>query len=263
MTRESKLALIVGFVLILLVGVVVSDHLSQASNDTIDPNTGIERTQPIAQLPTGEQQRTAIDSAIKRERPIEPSVRNPLIADNTRIDSDPIDDGPIVITQAPREQSLFDRMRDSMSTLTENGAPVLAAQTEERERPSRTYTVRSDDSLYAIARSLLGDANRWREIHALNARLLGPDAVIQPGMVLRIPDDAIALPIRSQREQERPSSRPSVAPTTYEVQPGDALSLISQNLLGTSKRAQEIADLNGLDDLNDIRVGMVLKIPAR
>lgn len=262
MTRESKLALIVGFVLILLVGVVVSDHLSQASNDTIDPNTGIERAQPIAQLPTGEQQRSAIDSAIKTQRPVESASRNPLILDN-RVDT-PIDDAPIVISQVPREESLLDRVRDSVNAFGENGAPVLAAQTDERDSPSRTYTVRSDDSLYSIARSLLGDGNRWREIHTLNARLLGPDAVIQPGMVLQIPADARAQTRRStQREQERTASRPSVAPTTYEVQPGDALSLISQNLLGTSKRAQEIAELNGLDDLDDIRVGMVLKIPAR
>ena len=33
MTRENKLALIIGFGLILVVGILVSDHFSPASND--------------------------------------------------------------------------------------------------------------------------------------------------------------------------------------------------------------------------------------
>ena len=251
MTRESKLALIVGFVLILVVGVLVSDHLSQASSDTIDPNTGIERAVPIADLPTGQQQRAIIDQAIVEESPIELATRHPLI-----------DDEPVVIAQAPREESLFDRMRESVNSLSDVGAPTLIAQS--RPEPTRTYTVQSNDSLYAIARSMLGDGERWREIHTLNAKLLGPDPVLQPGMLLTLPSDAKGNETSTnRRETATPSSRPSVAPTTYEVQPGDALSLISQKLLGTSKRAREIADLNGLKDLDDIRIGMVLKIPAR
>ncbi|MCA9303657.1 MAG: LysM peptidoglycan-binding domain-containing protein [Phycisphaerales bacterium] len=251
MTRESKLALIVGFVLILVVGVLVSDHLSQASNDTIDPNTGIERAQPIAELPSGQHERAVIENSIRQESPLEFAPRNPLI-----------DDEPIVITQAPREDSLFDRMRESVNSLSENGAPTLIAQS--RPEPARTYTVQSNDSLYAIARSMLGDGERWREIHTLNARLLGPDPVLQPGMVLTLPSDAKGTePAPVRRETAKPSSRSGVAPTTYEVQPGDVLSMISQRLLGTSKRAREIADLNGLKDLDDIRIGMVLKIPAR
>lgn len=251
MTRESKLALIIGFVLILVVGVLVSDHLSQASSDTIDPNTGIERAQPIAELPTGQHERAVIENAIKPEPPSAVAERNPLVIDE-----------PIVISQAPREDSLFDRVRESVGSLSENGAPTLAAHSQ--PAPTPTYTVRSNDSLYAIARSLLGDGERWREIHTLNAKQLGPDPVLQPGMVLRLPADARGGAQRTARsEPDRDTPRLGITPTTYEVQPGDVLGMISQRLLGTSKRAREIADLNGLEDLDDIRIGMVLKIPAR
>lgn len=258
MTRESKLALIIGFVLILVVGVLVSDHLSQASNATIDPNTGIERTQPFAVLPDGQHQRAVIDNAIENPPSAGNTARNPLL------------DEPIVIAQGAREPSVIHSIFDKVGSLTDTGVPGLVADgeikgnTEDQPKAQRSYTVRANDSLYAIARSLLGDGERWREIHTLNARLLGPDAVLQPGMVLVLPSDARgSTGSTTLSDQRRPIAPRPVAPTTYEVQPGDALSMISQRLLGTSKRAREIADLNGLKDLDDIRIGMVLKIPAR
>ena len=62
MTKESKLALIIGFVLVLVVGVLVSDHFSQASkmsHDTLEPGEA-EVSTPIASL--GDRDRNAINS---------------------------------------------------------------------------------------------------------------------------------------------------------------------------------------------------------
>ncbi|MFD9305777.1 LysM peptidoglycan-binding domain-containing protein [Streptomyces sp. NPDC060048] len=52
----------------------------------------------------------------------------------------------------------------------------------------RTYTVRSGDSLSAIARRELGNEGRWRELYAMNKGVIGsnPD-MIQPGMQLVLP----------------------------------------------------------------------------
>ncbi len=52
----------------------------------------------------------------------------------------------------------------------------------------RTYTVVSGDSLSKIAKNLLGDANRWGEIHQLNADTVKNPNAIHPGQVLKIPD---------------------------------------------------------------------------
>lgn len=51
-----------------------------------------------------------------------------------------------------------------------------------------SYTVKSGDSLSAIAKSQLGDANRWREIYDANRDVIGdnPDR-IHPGQDLTIP----------------------------------------------------------------------------
>ncbi|MGZ3447491.1 MAG: LysM peptidoglycan-binding domain-containing protein [Myxococcaceae bacterium] len=52
----------------------------------------------------------------------------------------------------------------------------------------RTYTVRSGDSLSKIAKSLLGDAKKWRLLYEANKDVVGsnPD-LIKPGQVLKIP----------------------------------------------------------------------------
>ena len=52
----------------------------------------------------------------------------------------------------------------------------------------RTYTVVAGDSLSKIAKKLLGNANRWREIHELNKDTVKNPDVIHPGQVLKIPD---------------------------------------------------------------------------
>ncbi|SEW49623.1 LysM domain-containing protein, partial [Enterocloster clostridioformis] len=51
--------------------------------------------------------------------------------------------------------------------------PIPAAASPEPERPAarpqvKTYTVKSGDCLWNIAKKQLGDGNRWKEIHNLN-----------------------------------------------------------------------------------------------
>jgi nucleoid-associated protein YgaU len=51
------------------------------------------------------------------------------------------------------------------------------------------WVVERGDSLSSIARNLLGDVGRWREIYELNKdRIENPD-VLTPGLVLRIPEE--------------------------------------------------------------------------
>ena len=62
-----------------------------------------------------------------------------------------------------------------------------------QNRPPATYTVKAGDSLSAIAGKVLGNANRWSEIYALNRDLIGPNpGMIRVGMTLKIPGGAVA-----------------------------------------------------------------------
>lgn len=53
---------------------------------------------------------------------------------------------------------------------------------------ARTYTVAAGDSLSKIAKKLLGNANRWPEIHRVNKDVIKNPDLIHPGQVLKIPD---------------------------------------------------------------------------
>ena len=53
----------------------------------------------------------------------------------------------------------------------------------------KTYTVASGDSLSKIAKKVLGNANRWREIFDANRDQIDNPDLIQPGQVLKLPAD--------------------------------------------------------------------------
>jgi LysM repeat protein len=69
-------------------------------------------------------------------------------------------------------------------------APAVVATTQQT-RPAppapKTYTVKPGDTLWAIAKQILGDGGRWREIYNNNVDVIGKDPnLIRPGQVLRI-----------------------------------------------------------------------------
>ena len=125
----------------------------------------------------------------------------------------------------------------------------------------RMITVQAGDSLSEIAAEHLGSAGSWKKIMAVNPELEKPEH-ITPGMKLRIPVD----------EPPSTTERPAVGSTntpansnnkTYKVKAGDNLYRIAAKTLGDGERFKEIfeANRNKLSSANDIRPGMVLKIP--
>jgi nucleoid-associated protein YgaU len=63
--------------------------------------------------------------------------------------------------------------------VTGGGAPAASA--------GRTYTVKSGDTLSAIAKQHLGDANAYMKIFEANRDQLSDPNLIKPGQVLKIP----------------------------------------------------------------------------
>lgn len=58
---------------------------------------------------------------------------------------------------------------------------------EEAAPETRTYTVKSGDSLSAIAKREYGDANAWRVIFEANRDQIDNPDLIHPGQTLQIP----------------------------------------------------------------------------
>lgn len=233
MTREHKLALVVGFGLILFVGILVSDHLAADTrgHDGL-PSASIEIEAPItslalvdARVPLTEPEATQAPPPIQPEivlaRPMSPLQSNGRIASQR----DPLAGRGMTTPPAPRE---------------------------------RTHVVRRGETLSGIAKRFYGDAGRWKRIANANP---GIDADrLRTGATLRIPAEADTVgPARRTAAREVPAAAPDTR--NYTVRSGDSLARIARRQLGKESRWREIVRLNGLP--NEVVVpGQVLTLPV-
>lgn len=63
---------------------------------------------------------------------------------------------------------------------------VLSPERPNTKPEPSSYTVKSGDSLFMIAKRILGDGNRWREIYEKNKTVIGDPNLIYPGQVLQL-----------------------------------------------------------------------------
>lgn len=96
-----------------------------------------------------------------------------------------------------------------------------------RAQTATLYQVASGDSLYAIAKTLLGSGGRWRELYAANRDKLTSPSLIRVGMTLTVP---------------QAPGRPAAA--SHQVVVGDSLYTIAAKRLHDPLRWREIAALN-------------------
>jgi nucleoid-associated protein YgaU len=267
MTRENKIALVVGFALILVVGILVSDHFSVA------------RTQQSAELlpardPLGSQRRS--DPGLLRYTP---NRRAPLVAD---------DRGTSPFQSPSAEDGAPPAMRFQPPPLPRRGAdqPVHASSNTagaEAEAPDYTFhRIAPGESLTSICKRYYGDDSVVRDVARFNG-INDPDLIVLDQR-LKLPA-ATTLGIVNGRSTARPrqattpprkasrndAPRPDAAPSgsaradeTYTVRTGDVLSVIASRTLGSSRRWSEIYELNRdrISDPDHVTVGTVLRLPA-
>lgn len=320
-TRELKIALIVGFSLVLVVTVLISDHLSKARRSDLD--TKLADRPQLTPAPPAE----AIEPA-----PMRPAPVGPMLADAGQARVEPVVEiqqttgvsrGAVREPDQGTQPDLFDRVnrqiqsgeitlppavklepvapapapagRGAPNVLNPDGpvghgltgpantpptpapaGPSATPQTQPKAVlpavPDREYIVAEGDSVFAIAKKTLGAGDKWRELAAYNPGRIGPNGQIRPGVRLKIPGKVSSgtelKPAPASTQAAKPAQPVNAAPTgprTYTVKKGDTLGQISARELKSSKRVQEIIDLNSgtLDDADDLRVGMVLKMPAK
>lgn len=280
MNRETKLALIIGFAFILVVGVLVSDYFSTAQRAELADLSEGDR---IALAPP------TIAPPGYAGRPVDPGT-DPRSADPRRGEPSP-SRSHLASPELPWEEPgrttpnaelfrpLVAESRDAggvtpipperiAAPIQINQSPAVPAEPEPREVVRHTVT--EDDSLWDLAEQYYGKGSLWPRIAEAN-RPEGKrsDPTIRTGEVLIIPP--IEGPVR--RAGATPASTtpapgtnpPASGKRTYTIKKGDALSIIAQKQLGTSKRMDEIIRLNRdkIADPDDIRVGMVLALPDR
>lgn len=83
-------------------------------------------------------------------------------------------------------------IREKVMLAVGNVAGVAAVEDEGDGEGTVFHTVESGDTLSAIAKKTLGNANRYNEIFEANRPMLSHPDKIYPGQVLRIPQDSAA-----------------------------------------------------------------------
>lgn len=324
MTREQKLALIIGFSLILAVGVLISDHLSRAQSDPIVADQAIDQPMIVPRLADvppslGETMRPIPGRDAVRMDSIaanEPAVRETLPGMGNTYSQGERERSPAGIRVSPRESVAAGRPTETVREETResprveesrslaqaplkldlfervDGFPVPGTQIirEPDARPSEVasrltpreivavepkknepqpvrHLVSEGESLYSIAEKYYGNGNLWPKLAEANtgrvnekghvfkdAEILVP---VREGM--RIPSETGRVALTKASETGVPGPRYA----TYTIQKGDTLSEITQELMGTVRRMDELIELNSdqINDANDIRVGMKLRYP--
>ncbi len=225
MTRENKVALVIGFALVLFVGILVSDHLSKAQTQrsaNLAPDTHITAAGPPARFVD---LRTTLPS-----RPPKPVPLNaqPITAQPAPSPAPTQSAGvkeAVVVTPASWERTYEVRSGESLSTICQQeygtaaltaalathngisdpdtvwaghrlslpavdvltgGADTAAGNVETPDRWG-AYRIKEGDSLSQIARQFMGSAGRWRQLYELNRHAISDPDRIRAGTVLKIP----------------------------------------------------------------------------
>lgn len=253
MTREHKIALILGFAVILVVGVLISDHLSQAHVMQVDETASadtLRREAPAGEAPSrgllassisGQGNSSGAGAHIERRDPPQwtatpaqpvaqnqpaPSYQVPtpqpqrMASAQPQANHAPVTETPTVIQQGGSEPGLIANALEAMSE--RYGVRFDRVGTERTVPLTRTTTV--------------------------DPRSTTQNAASQP-TTPHGPANAV------------PDSPPA---PTYVVRAEDNLWSIAERHLGSGTRWRQIRELNKdvLPDDNSLRVGMKLRLPA-
>lgn len=227
MTRENKLALVIGFGLLLLAGIFVSDHLSA-------------------------QQRMDEDPLIASEEQLVPESN--ILMPRSAAAATPVQHRRSIQTSQPAEHTSGGTREIVLGERVDAGPATPE---------SSVHHVRKGETLTSIARNHYGDTDRVTEIITLN-NIANPNA-LKVGTRLVLPGKGARVVVASNPAP--PASRSvaaSVGTRTIVVREGDTLGHIAKRELGSARKWQAIAKANQdvLPNPDRVKPGMTLKIPT-
>jgi len=221
MTRENKLALVVGFGLILFVGILISDHFSTVRNQQAADFTKI--IDPLAMKGAGDHNLIdlgTIQPAQQQPLAMKPTtIDNPIPADPTAAEQRSTIQGDGVVgasTTAPPTETTLTRADHSVpegfKPVPPDPAPIPAV--------FKVHEVRGGESLYGICRQYYSDPSLVASFAKFNE--LENPTDLKVGRQLRIPPPELIggkPTIASNRATNKPSSPASNATPAPQVVP--------------------------------------------
>lgn len=340
-TREHKLALIIGFSLVLVVGVLISDHFSRARVDQMATVTddgpsnlgsGLDGLKAVAVPQTALVATRGGTLFSNPETPLPPvdeppptrsteivlGVGNPFAKGTPEMSATDSGIQEPSVPQNPQAGAVravnpdLARGQGGMSgepipgfTPEPQGAPMPPKEEVINGVPRSMLTrhdVKDGESVYRIAAEKYGDGNLWTKLRDFNPGKIAANGSMRAGVTLLCPPKEYMLgkPLPTGMPQTTPTGKPAATPATavatgktgakpepaksepkpeakatktekttkvgtYKVQRGDHLGEIAAKTLGSSKRANEIYELNKdlMSDEDSLTVGMTLKLPTR
>jgi nucleoid-associated protein YgaU len=244
MTRENKLAIVIGFGLLLFVGILVSDHLSARNAQIANPQTEVARLEP-ARLPGGEPQQ--FGPGLPPADPMRP-VSGTYGIDDGNLGGNPAGNlgvglaGPNVPPPA----------------MIETPAPK-----------ERTHTIAKGETLGDVAKRYYGKRSLGVKLAEFNkadsSRLKIGQVISVPDITVLDPAAAPAAPAETALVGQPVAPAPMPPATeqpkfgTVKVAEGDTLYRIAKRVYGDGSRWSEIAALNNLGDGKSLKPGRELK----
>lgn len=234
MNREHKLALVLGFGLLLFVGILLSDHFSAVDRPA--------SSMLVANEPT-------------MARP-GPSSIQPVSA---------VREGVI----ANRQYTVVEDY-DNLGRGAQGATPLEPGKPAPGASASRTHVIGKGDTLASIAQREYGSKALAQKLYEHNRAAIGNPRAMKIGTRIELPSVEV-LTGQPKAEPVQPSlpepsvGTPSAQPAgrRYTVKPGDNLGSIAKSQLGSTKRWQDLLAANSkvLRDPKQLKPGMTLVIP--
>jgi nucleoid-associated protein YgaU len=233
MTRENKLALVLGFGLLLLAGILVSDYLSAGKRVNEDPLIA------------------ASSSQIPNSEILKPAV-------------------PLKLNRTPQgTQARQDQAPEPLRQIT-LGGPTPRTQTNTNQQAGRmstadvdVYYVKSGETLSVISTRYYGAADHVDRIAKINN--LGNPNQVKVGTRLILPrsfDRELAS--STSAADGNPPKKTQTRRQTVKVRPGETLSDIAKRELGDGNKWRVLwkANKNVVPNPNRLSPGTVLQLPT-
>ncbi len=280
MARETKVGMLIGLAVILLVGIIVSDHMSVVSVSEGAPS-------PLSKLASGQDITSTSD--VPGVPLLQPRPSAPLLA------PDEIDERDAELGVRPALRSLVDPNAVSITSSSRMNASRRASDrgvtllpslaTHGLSSASLVHVVKRGETLEDIARIYFGKPGYWRVIMEANPRVVTASGEVSAGAKLYIPSkravplapavaypgDLPELPLPMGSDMRVDAATLGVAASEPEqvvhitVQQGDSLSELAAEHLGTSARWRELLEANDHllhGDPRSLKTGMRLTLPA-
>jgi len=285
-TRETKIGLLVGLAFVIVIGILISDHLSNTNEPVGAP---LEATADNLRSSLGQQTQSDLAPPLQvpanispRQRVTTPDELNGHGVPPIRFVTPPTNQVP---TPGPGANPI-DRLKD---VARRNGEEIVdprnnvdppANETAPRNQAgnnpippqpkpvaARTYVAQPGDSLGAIARKAYGSgckANR-DAIIAANPQIADNGDLIVAGRTYLIPAIANAGAVPAPPVHNNSDRAPAETSVTYIVKSHDTLWSIATTEVGSASAVAQIRELNKdvLNGSDRVRPNMKLKLPAK